>query len=112
MYEVDFVEFPSTSSAASGRFFERAFGWATTPYGPEYADVRAAGITFGFQANAAEQARAPLVTIRTDDLVAAREAVEEAGGVVTVEPFGFPGGRRFHFREPGGSELAVWRPEE
>jgi predicted enzyme related to lactoylglutathione lyase len=112
MYEVDFVEFPSTSSAASGRFFERAFGWATTPYGPDYADVRAAGITFGFQANAAEQARTPLVTIRTDDLAAARTAVEEAGGVVTVEPFGFPGGRRFHFREPGGSELAVWCPEE
>ncbi|VAW15709.1 Glyoxalase family protein [hydrothermal vent metagenome] len=24
------------------------------------------------------------------------------------EIFSFPGGRRFHFREPGGNELAVW----
>ena len=111
MYEVDFVEFPSTSAAASGEFFERAFGWAVTPYGPDYTDVRAAGPTFGFQADKAQQTRAPLVTIRTDDLAEARTAVEAAGGVVTTEPFAFPGGRRFHFREPGGSELAVWCPE-
>ncbi len=28
--------------------------------------------------------------------------------MVTVEPFAFPGGRRFQFREPGGNELATW----
>jgi predicted enzyme related to lactoylglutathione lyase len=108
MYEVDFVEFPSSSATASGEFFTRAFGWPVTPYGPDYTDVRATGLTFGFQADTAERPRAPLVTIRTDDLAAARTAVEAAGGVVTTEPFTFPGGRRFHFREPGGSELAVW----
>ena len=112
MYEIDFVEFPSASATASGQFFERAFGWAVTPYGPDYTDVRTTGVTLGFQADAAEQPRAPLVTIRTDDLAAAREAVTAAGGVVTTEPFSFPGGRRFHFREPGGSELAVWCPEK
>jgi predicted enzyme related to lactoylglutathione lyase len=111
MYEVDFAEFPSTSATASGEFFARAFGWEVTPYGPAYADVRAPGLTFGFQADPAERPRAPLVTIRTDDLAAARTAVVAAGGEVTKEPFAFPGGRRFHFREPGGSELAVWCPE-
>jgi uncharacterized protein len=35
-----------------------------------------------------------------------------AGGVITLDPFDFPGGRRFHFREPGGNELAVWMPVE
>ncbi|MFD9888770.1 VOC family protein [Amycolatopsis sp. NPDC059027] len=108
MYKVDFVEFPSSSATASGQFFEKAFGWAATPYGPDYADVQGEGITLGFQADVAEQPGAPLVTVRTDDLHQARLAVEDAGGVVTVEPFDFPGGRRFHFREPGGSELAVW----
>ena len=111
MDEIDFGEFPTASATASGQFFERAFGWAVTPYGPDYADVRTTGVTLGFQADTAEQPRAPLVTIRTDDLAAAREAVAAAGGVVTTEPFSFPGGRRFHFREPGGSELAVWCPE-
>jgi len=50
------------------------------------------------------------VTIRTDDLDKARRDIEAAGGVITVETFEFPGGRRFHFREPGGCELAVWQP--
>lgn len=45
--------------------------------------------------------------IRADDLDQARAEIEAAGGSVTVEPFEFPGGRRFHFREPGGSELAA-----
>lgn len=112
MYEIDFAEFPSTSAAASGRFFERAFGWAVTPYGPDYTDVRTGGVTLGFQSDAAEQSGAPLLTIRADDLAAARKAVEAAGGEVTKEPFAFPGGRRFHFREPGGSELAVWCRED
>ncbi|MEQ0563859.1 VOC family protein [Amycolatopsis sp. NEAU-NG30] len=111
MFEIDFAEFPSTSAGASGDFFERAFGWKVTPYGPQYTDVRAAGLTLGFQEDPAERPSAPLVTVRTDDLAAAREAVIAAGGELTREPFAFPGGRRFHFREPGGNELAVWCPE-
>ncbi|WP_433192816.1 VOC family protein [Nocardia sp. CA-107356] len=112
MYTIDFVEFPSDSAADSARFFANAFGWSPTPYGPDYVDIQGAGITLGFQADADEKPSAPLVTIRADDLTEARRAVEAAGGVVTVEPFDFPGGSRFHFREPGGSELAVWRPSE
>jgi predicted enzyme related to lactoylglutathione lyase len=110
MYTVDFVEFPCGSASRSGRFFEEAFGWTTTSYGPDYVDVHADGIGLGFQADPSEKPTAPLVTIRTDDLAAARKAIENAGGVVTVKPFDFPGGRRFHFREPGGCELAVWCP--
>ncbi|MEU3767653.1 VOC family protein [Amycolatopsis keratiniphila] len=112
MYEIDFVEFPSSSAAGSGAFFEKAFGWAATAYGPAYTDVQSGGtVSFGFQQDTAQQTAAPLVTIRTDDLALARASVEAAGGIVTVEPFSFPGGRRFHFREPGGAELAVWSPD-
>jgi uncharacterized protein len=57
-----------------------------------------------------ERPGAPLAAIRTDDPEAARAAVESAGGAISVETFDFPGGRRFHFREPGGCELAVWQP--
>lgn len=109
MYAIDFVEFPSSAASTSGQFFARAFGWTTTPCGPDYADVAGAGMTLGFQSDPDERSSAPLVTIRTDDLDKARRDVEGAGGVITVEPFEFPGGQRFHFREPGGCELAVWR---
>jgi predicted enzyme related to lactoylglutathione lyase len=31
-----------------------------------------------------------------------------AGGEVTVPIFAFPGGRRFHFRDPAGNELGAF----
>ncbi|MFD6066414.1 MULTISPECIES: VOC family protein [Amycolatopsis] len=112
MYEIDFVEFATGSMADSTRFFEKAFGWTATSYGPAYSDVQSGGVvSFGFHEDAAQRMAPPLVTIRTDDLERARGSVEAAGAVVTVEPFSFPGGRRFHFREPGGAELAVWSPD-
>ena len=46
--------------------------------------------------------------IRTDDLDDAERRVTAAGGTITRPQYDFPGGRRFHFREPGGSELAVY----
>jgi len=48
------------------------------------------------------------VILKADDLEAAQVEVEAAGGMVVKSIFSFPGGRRFHFREPGGNELAVW----
>lgn len=94
MYGIDMVECPSSAADASGAFLERAFGWAPTAYGPDYVDVQGGGISLGFQSDVTERTNAPLVVIRA----------------VTVDPSDFPGGRRFHFREPGGCELAVWRP--
>ena len=43
-----------------------------------------------------------------DDLEAALQQVEQAGGRLVRPIFAFPGGRRFHFREPGGTEMAVY----
>ena len=51
---------------------------------------------------------APLAVIRTDDLDGAFDAVTKAGGIIAKPIFSFPGGRRFHFIDPSGSELAVW----
>jgi len=46
--------------------------------------------------------------IYADDLEEAQAKVVEAGGIVTRAIFSFPGGRRFHFADPSGNELAVW----
>jgi predicted enzyme related to lactoylglutathione lyase len=35
------------------------------------------------------------------------EAVMDAGGLIVKPIFSFPGGRRFHFTDPNGNELAV-----
>ena len=111
MADFTMVESSSNDADASATFLEQVFGWTGTPFGPDYTDVSCgAGISLGFQADTAEAPRAPLVVIRVDDLDVSRKHIEEAGGRVIVEPFDFPGGRRLHFIEPGGNELAVWTP--
>lgn len=107
-YQIDYLEFPSSDGLRTRRFFAEAFGWSFIDYGPSYHAIEAAGIEAGIQGDAAERTATPLAVIRAPDLEAALRAVELAGGVVTRAPFDFPGGRRFHFREPGGNELAVW----
>ncbi len=105
---VDFVEFPSADLAATKRFFAEVFGWKFTDYGPDYTSFEDGRLTGGFYAVPTPPATtAPLVVIYTTDLAGMQQRVE-AYGVATFNLHEFPGGRRFHFREPGGNELAVW----
>jgi predicted enzyme related to lactoylglutathione lyase len=112
IYQIDYLEFPSTDGLKTRRFFQEAFGWSFINYGPTYHAIEAAGIDAGIQGDSGEATSAPLAIVRTADLEAAQRAVELAGGVVTRAAFDFPGGRRFHFREPGGNEMAVWVARE
>ena len=52
-----------------------------------------------------------LVVLFSDDLEATQARVQVAGGEIIKPVFSFPGGRRFHFIEPGGNDLAVWGNE-
>ena len=106
--KIDYVEFASTELAKSKAFFDRAFGWTFQDYGPEYAAMTNAGLDGGLQSDPGEAGALPLIILKADDLEAAETAVTQAGGTITRPIFAFPGGRRFHFREPGGNELAVW----
>jgi uncharacterized protein len=107
MDKIDYIEFPTSDGGASGKFFSDAFSWKLIDYGPTYTGLGGAGIDGGIDAGPGRVA-APLAVIRTGDLDEAERRVVAAGGVVTRPQFDFPGGRRFHFREPGGSELAVY----
>ena len=106
-YAIDYIEFPSREIAATRRFFTEALGWTYTEYGPNYLGIDSAGIDAGIDASA-DRVPTTLAILRTDDLEAAVLAVTAAGGEILRNPYDFPGGRRFHFREPGGNELAVW----
>jgi len=103
---INYIEFSSSDRAASQQFFERAFGWQFVSYGPDYCSFDHAGVDGGIEQST--QAGPPLVVLFTDDLDAAQAAVEASGGTITKAQFDFPGGRRFHFTEPGGTEMAVW----
>jgi predicted enzyme related to lactoylglutathione lyase len=64
-------------------------------------------VDLGLQADSSEASRAPLPVIQVVSLEATEALVREFGGIITKEAFSFPGGRRFHFRDPGGNELAA-----
>ena len=49
-----------------------------------------------------------LVVLYHNHLEKLLEAVKMAGGTIVKQIFSFPGGRRFHFKDPSGNELAVW----
>ena len=106
---IDYVELPSaTAHELTRAFYAKAFGWTFTEYGPEYSATTTGDVDVGLNGQPAEALSAPLPVIRVSDLEAAFDAVIGANGVIARPIFSFPGGRRFHFIDPGGSELAVW----
>lgn len=106
--EITSVEFPSSSKSASTEFFQTVFGWRATHHNESYTHLTGGGIDVGLQGDAHEQSATPLIIVRVPDLAEARREIEAAGAEVTFGPFDFPGGRRLHFREPGGNEMAMW----
>ena len=106
--KIGYVEMPGADLPATKGFYAQAFGWTFTDYGPTYAAFGEAGLDGGFQADPEQVPAAPLVVIFAKDLEAMLAKVTAAGGVILKPIFSFPGGRRFHFRDPSGNELAVF----
>ena len=111
MARLNFVELPVGEIGPAKAFYESAFGWSLTDFGPTYACTLSGDTDIGLQADAREATKAPLAVIMVDDLEAVLAAVEAAGGTVVRPIFAFPGGRRFQFRDPGGNELAVMQAD-
>lgn len=109
--KLNYVEFPAKDISASKDFFTTVFNWRFEDYGPEYTAFSNQGLDGGFykseQASTTENGAALLV-FYSNDLEATLHKVEQAGGLINKPVFSFPGGRRFHFIEPGGNEFAVW----
>ncbi|MGH6630167.1 MAG: VOC family protein, partial [Burkholderiales bacterium] len=109
MARIDYVELPSVTAHEPTRgFYARAFGWTFTDFGPDYAATTTGDVDLGLNGQADDALSAPLPVIQVDDIEAALDAVAKAGGLIAKPIFAFPGGRRFHFIDPAGSELAVW----
>lgn len=104
--KLDYLELPGGALGAVKTFYGAAFGWTFQDYGPTYAAFDQ-GLDGGFDGDA-EAGRPPLPVLFAHDLEAMAARVEAAGGVIVKPIFAFPGGRRFHFRDPAGNELAVW----
>lgn len=107
--QIDLIEFPVTSVAElkqTKEFFSNVFNWKYTDWGDDYADTTDSGASSGVNADGG--ATMPLTVIYSEDLEKTKELVVKNGGKIIVDTYSFPGGRRFHFTEPNGNELAVW----
>ena len=106
-HQINYIEFTTTDIERTKAFYSLAFGWSFVDYGPEYASFSGAGIDGGFMKGEVREG-GPLVVLYASDLAATAQAIVAAGGQITVPIFEFPGGRRFHFADSAGNELAVW----
>jgi len=107
MARLNYVELPVGDIAAAKDFYEAAFGWTMTAFGPSYAATLTGDTDVGLQGDPAEATRAPLPVIEVDDLEATLASVASAGGTIVRPIFAFPGGRRFHFLDPSDNEVAA-----
>jgi len=114
------IELPATDLASTKDFYTQAFGWEWTDYGPTYAAAELpcfeVGLTTAATAAAPppqgdESGVGPLVLFQGEDLDALMTAVTEAGGEIVTTTFNFPGGSRFHFRDPSGNVLGIYRAD-
>ncbi len=105
---IDYIEFIVADLGRARTFYAAAFGWAMTDYGPEYCAFADGRLEGGLTTQGTPRPGGPLVILYADDLAATQKAIEAAGGRIVKEAFDFPGGRRFHFADPDGYELAVW----
>tara|TARA_R110002096_G_scaffold435826_1_gene663484 strand:- start:389 stop:745 length:357 start_codon:yes stop_codon:yes gene_type:complete len=111
-HAIDYIEFTMSDLAAAKTFYGSAFGWEFTDYGPEYVGIKGEPREMGGFAKGEPVPGGVLVVLYSANLDETLGAVRKAGGKITKEPFRFPGGRRFHFADPSGNELAVWTQGE
>ncbi|MBT8109393.1 MAG: VOC family protein [Gammaproteobacteria bacterium] len=106
---IDYVEIPVTDLEATREFFSSLFGWSFQEWGDEYMSFNDGRLDGGFR-HSEEPAPSTgvLLVFFSDDLERDVERVKDLGGTISQDIFSFPGGRRFHFVDPVGTEYAMW----
>ena len=106
---IDYVEIPVTDLKAAREFFSALFDWSFEEWGEDYMSFNDGYMDGGFR-RAAEAAPASgvLIVFFSTDLERDFDRVQELGASISEPTFPFPGGRRFHFIDPTGTEYAIW----
>ena len=107
MARFNYVEVPTRDIAKAKRFYADVFGFEINDFGPGYAATVTGDTDIGFNATGEHVTAHVLPVIEVEDLEAAKDAVIAAGGTISLDIFPFPGGRRFHFVDLEGHELAA-----
>lgn len=106
--QINYVEFKAKDLEAIKKFYTSSFNWKFTDYGPNYVAFSESGLDGGFEKSETEIANGALIVLYHEDLDSIKAKIIRAKGRISKDIFSFPGGRRFHFIDPAGNELAVW----
>ncbi len=112
--KINYIEFGAKNFEKTKAFFSTVFGWSFVDYGPDYVAFSGAGIDGGlYQSDLSCSTKngCALIIFFSKNLEQTQSKVNSAGGNIIKPIFDFPGGRRFHFRDPNGNEFAVWSDE-
>ena len=105
---INYVEFKAKDLQVIKSFYQKSFNWEFTDYGPDYTAFSNSGLEGGFEKSEDDIINGALVVLYHTNLEAVKETIIEYQGIISKDIFSFPGGRRFHFIDPAGNELAVW----
>jgi predicted enzyme related to lactoylglutathione lyase len=105
---INYIEFKARDLEVIKKFYSECFGWNFTDYGPDYTSFNESGVYGGFELSEAPVTNGALVILYHSDLETIEATIASSGGTILKPIFSFPGGRRFHFSDPSGNELAVW----
>jgi len=108
---INYVEFPARDIEATKVFFTEVFGWSFEDFGSDYTAFSNEGLDGGFyksQLSSSTETGSALIIFYSQELEITEAKIINAGGKIVRPTFSFPGGRRFHFTDPSGNELAVW----
>jgi predicted enzyme related to lactoylglutathione lyase len=105
---INYVEFKAHDLEKIKTFYQHTFGWTFTDYGLTYTSFAESGIFGGFEKTEEPIVNGALIVLYHENLDKCKNSIIEAGGNISKDIFSFPGGRRFHFADPSGNELAIW----
>lgn len=105
---INYIEFKALDLEKTKDFYSNCFNWTFTDYGPDYVAFSDSGVEGGFERTENEIVNGVLVILYDEDLKSIKNKVIESKGIISKDIFSFPGGRRFHFLDPSGNELAIW----
>lgn len=105
---INYVEFKAKDLEKTKEFYSDCFNWTFTDYGPDYTAFSKSGLEGGFERTEDNIVNGVLVILYHEDLNIVKTKIINSKGIISQDIFSFPGGRRFHFLDPSGNELAVW----
>lgn len=106
---IDYIEIPVTDLEKTREFFSKLFGWSFQEWGPDYFSFNDGRLECGLRrAEQAAPATGVLLIFFSKNLERDLGRVKELGATISQDIFEFPGGRRFHFVDPAGTEFAIW----